>query len=120
MLKVLVVDDDRDLQELIKDALEDDGCLVSLADDGTAALALLPHVRPDVIVSDVLMPRMDGIELCHRLLARPEYSAIPFILFSEDAEVEGRRRCPATAFLPKPFSLATLQTLVRFFGGAGG
>lgn len=119
MLRVLVVEDDRDLQALIKDALEDDGCLVSLAGDGEAALALLPQARPDVIVSDVLMPVMDGIELCHRLLDRPEYAAVPFILFSEDVAPEGRRRCPATAFLPKPFSLATLQALVRFFGAAG-
>ncbi|QRO01103.1 response regulator [Archangium violaceum] len=82
MSAVLLVDDEMDLLELYTDVLEVMGYQVLHAHDGLEALELARKHRPDLIVTDWMMPRLDGVELCKRLLQDPELKAIPIILHS--------------------------------------
>ncbi|WP_257461197.1 response regulator [Archangium lipolyticum] len=82
MSTVLLVDDEMDLLELYTDVLEVVGYQVIHAHDGLEALELARRHRPDLIVTDWMMPRLDGVELCKRLLQDPELKSIPIILHS--------------------------------------
>lgn len=76
--KVLVIDDDKNLRALYQQELSDDGYEVQLADSGQAGLSQIAKVRPDIVVLDISMPGMDGIETMNRILA--ENKSLPVIL----------------------------------------
>ena len=90
---ILIVDDSEPDCELLKTLLELNGYRVTIAGNGVEALAAARRDRPDAIVSDVLMPRMDGFALCHTWMQDAGLEAIPFIFYSanltlaEDAHV---------------------------------
>jgi DNA-binding response OmpR family regulator len=73
--KILVVDDDKKTVDLVRLYLEKDGYQVLLAYDGQAALELARQKRPDLIVLDVMLPKLDGLDLCRVLRRRPPSSA---------------------------------------------
>jgi|SRR5918998_2474820 CheY-like chemotaxis protein len=103
---ILVVDDDAPLRCLLAIALEDAGYRVEEADDGIAALERLGWCSPDLILTDLRMPRLDGIGLA-RLLA-PHTPPVPLIVMSADP-------LPIDCSLPfirKPFEIETLLTLM--------
>jgi CheY-like chemotaxis protein len=103
---ILVVDDDATLRCLLAIALEDAGYRVAEADDGIQALAEVGRCSPDMILTDVRMPRLDGIGVA-RLLA-PHTPPIPLILMSADP-------LPPNCSLPfvrKPFEIEALLTLM--------
>ncbi|REG36220.1 response regulator receiver domain-containing protein [Archangium gephyra] len=109
MKSILLVDDDPDLTEIYTELLEQLGFSITSAPDGQEALALAPRLRPDLIITDVSMPRMNGLELCRRLRADPRLHAIPLIIHSSEVEL----RVPhGEVFLPKPCELSALLTLV--------
>ncbi len=108
--QVLVVDDDADMRAYCVDCLID-AYDVAEATDGLQALAAAQACPPRLIVSDVVMPRMDGYGLCHALQADPDLAHIPVLLIT--GEVGAARRLatdyPNTAVcLPKPFNARTL------------
>lgn len=107
MTVVLVVDDEPSLRDLVQFSLEGAGYRVVTAPDGAAALALLAASRPDVIVSDVMMPVLDGRALCRAVKADPALAAIPVILTSA-AGAAAVRDAPCDFFIPKPFDIAAL------------
>lgn len=82
MCTILLVDDEADLRELYTDVLEVMGYHVIQAHDGLEALELAHKQRPDLIVTDWMMPRLDGVELCLRLLHDSELESVPIILHS--------------------------------------
>ena len=82
MIHVLIVDDREADRKPLKILLERNGYRVTTAGDGVEALAAARRDRPDVIVSDVLMPKMDGFVLCHAWMQDAELKAIPFIFYS--------------------------------------
>ncbi|ATB28909.1 response regulator [Melittangium boletus] len=82
MCTVLVVDDESDLLELYTDILEVMGYHVIQAHDGWQALEIAHRERPDLIVTDWMMPRLDGVELCLRVLKDPALRTVPIILHS--------------------------------------
>ena len=87
---LLFVDDDRDLREAFGDLFEFAGWTVAYADDGAEALAwMAQHGAPAVIVLDLKMPRMDGYEFRRRQLAEPRWRAVPTVVFTADANVDG-------------------------------
>jgi two-component system response regulator MprA len=111
---VLVVDDDRAVRESLRRSLEFNGYRVSLAEDGAAALAGIAGVNPDVVVMDVMMPRLDGIETTRAL--RSVGNQVPIlVLTARDAvgdRVEGLD-AGADDYLTKPFALDELLARLR-------
>src|SRR3990170_6576154 len=111
--KLLIVDDDTTLLRFLTDYLEGEGYAVQSADRGQAALRLFYEARPDLVVLDVMMPGMDGWEVCARLR---ELAETPVILLtartSESDKLRGFR-LGVDDFVTKPFSLAELAARVR-------
>jgi ribonuclease P protein subunit RPR2 len=115
-MRLLLVDDDAGLRALLRTTFELVDVEVEEAEDAAAARTAVAQRRPDVIVLDIAMPGMDGIELCHRLKSDPETAGIPVVLLS--GTEPGGRPVEADAFLTKPFSpLQLLAVAERLAGG---
>jgi CheY-like chemotaxis protein len=114
--RILVTDDDQDMRALTKRALERDGHDVVEATSGAETLRLVQSQRPDLLVLDLVMPDMGGIEVLDALRARPETIGLPvLILTSMDDENSTRAGfdAGATDYLTKPFSMPQLAARVR-------
>lgn len=114
--RVLVVDDDEFIRQLIGINLELEGFEVHQAADGEEALRQASQVRPDVMVLDVMMPRLDGIEVARRLRADAATSSIRLVLVSARAQAVDVRRGEDTgvdAYITKPFEPDQLVSVVR-------
>jgi DNA-binding response OmpR family regulator len=120
----LVVDDDRLLLRLVELNLSKLGIKVILADSGQEALRLAQKERPDVILLDIMMPRMDGYEVIRQLKASEETSAIPVIMLTAKSNLLDRSRCRemgAVDYITKPFRLEELRNAVsRIIGKTSG
>jgi CheY-like chemotaxis protein len=112
MPTILVVEDDAAIQIMVTDILEDEGYTVLRAGHGGQALAILATHLPDLLVTDIMMPEMDGVTLCAAVQANPQTARLPIIVMSAGANAELAFRCHATAFLAKPFPMMTLLTSV--------
>ncbi len=88
-IKVLLVDDDESFRAVTAIALESEGCEVQEAASGYAALEALQIAQPDVIVSDLDMPGLNGLELCHRIRSNPNLAQIHFVLLTALIEPDG-------------------------------
>ena len=117
-LEVLVVDDEADIRELVSGVLEDEGFTVRAAADSTAALEAIEERRPSLVLLDVRMPVMDGIETARRI--REKHAATVIVLVSVDdvASVpDSIVSCGASAFVRKQdFGRAVLQRLWAVHG----
>ncbi len=104
---ILVVDDDPHLREVITDILTDEGYDVQQACDGQRALEQIETATPDLVLSDVSMPRLNGLELAEHLTRRED--PVPIVLMSAASNAP-----PAgvALFLPKPFALDELLALI--------
>ncbi len=107
---ILIADDEAFIVDLLATLLEDEGFTVLRAYDGAEALAIAERERPDLILSDVMMPRLSGIELVARLRTWEDGSSPPVILMS--AVTAPPRLPPRTIFIPKPFDLDTVLVAV--------
>ncbi|HEV8536589.1 MAG TPA: response regulator [Candidatus Limnocylindria bacterium] len=106
--RVLVVDDDPDIRELLFTALEDDGFEVVPAANGQEALAIIRTFRPDVIVLDLMMPVMDGWQFASELRARGD-GEIPIVLLSAARDLRTHAKTLSAAeIIEKPFDLSEL------------
>ncbi len=112
MTRILVVEDEISIAELVSEILTDEGYETVIVEHGAAALTSLSMVRPDVVLSDVMMPLVDGRELCKRIRADPEYQRIPVVLMSAASAPDRSGECDYSAFIPKPFSFGTLLTTI--------
>jgi DNA-binding response OmpR family regulator len=92
--KILVVDDDPDMREALQMILESAGYVVVLAEDGEKCLSMLKQERPDLLILDLLMPRMDGFEVCKALKdpRHAKYAGMPIIILSSVQEGVSQRR----------------------------
>ena len=108
---ILVVDDEADNRKVLLDILEPLGFLITEAKDGKEGLAQLSASRPDAIILDLVMPKMDGFELIERIRQSPESEHIPLIVSSARSYNEDRERSfaiGANAFVSKPVDLRIL------------
>lgn len=108
----LIVDDERDHRDLMREALEGAGWRVELAEDGIAALGRVPQVRPDLILLDIRMPHLDGVCLLKMLRSTAMGRAVRVIL-TTGAEVTPEVRALSDGVLAKPFGGEELLRLVR-------
>ncbi len=113
-MKILVVDDDRAVRESLRRSLSFHGYDVELAVDGLDALARIAADRPDALVLDVMMPRVDGLEVCRRLRAGGDDLPV-LVLTARDSVSERVAGLDAGAddYLPKPFALEELMARLR-------
>jgi DNA-binding NarL/FixJ family response regulator len=113
---VLVVDDTPDTLAFLTDALEDAGLTVLVATGGEAALALLSHVTPDLILLDAMMPGMDGFETCRRVKADPALAHLPVIFMtglSDTQHVVLGLDAGGVDYVPKPIVVDELLARMR-------
>ncbi|MBA0125545.1 response regulator transcription factor [Haloechinothrix sp. YIM 98757] len=113
-MRILVVDDDRAVRESLRRSLEFNGYTVELAGDGTTALDAVTANRPDAMVLDVMMPRLDGLEVARRL--RSSGDDLPILVLTARDTVSDRVSgldAGADDYLPKPFALEELLARLR-------
>ncbi len=113
-MRILVVDDDRAVRESLRRSLQFNGYQVETAGDGMQALESVTAARPDAMVLDVMMPRLDGLEVCRRLRSTGDDLPI-LVLTARDAVSDRVSGLDAGAddYLPKPFALEELLARLR-------
>jgi len=113
-MRILVVDDDRAVRESLRRSLQFNGYQVELASDGQQAMDSIGGSRPDAMVLDVMMPRLDGLEVCRRLRGTGDDLPI-LVLTARDAVSDRVAGLDAGAddYLPKPFALEELLARLR-------
>jgi DNA-binding response OmpR family regulator len=117
-MRAFVVEDDQDFRDLVRDALEEQGWTVDVAEDGIAALGRIRRVIPDLLVLDVRMPNLDGIQVLKLLRSTEVGQRIP-VLVMTGAEIDPKIRALATAVLRKPFTPGDLlRAVAGVTGGA--
>jgi two-component system response regulator MprA len=114
MPQVLIVDDEPAVVTALERALRTDGYEIAVARDGRQALAALAAGRPDLVVLDVMMPGVDGLEVCRRLRASGDRTPVLMLTARDgiDDRVDGLD-AGADDYLPKPFALRELRARVR-------
>ena len=120
MIKILIADDEPDILEFLKYNLEANGFIVFTAEDGKRAIEMATKERPDVIILDIMMPNMDGIEVCRELRERTEFNDTIIIFLtarSEDYSHIAGFEAGADDYIVKPVRLkvfiAKIQSIIR-------
>ncbi|TML42554.1 MAG: response regulator [Actinobacteria bacterium] len=118
--RVLVVDDDPVIQKLLQVNFEMEGYSVITASDGAEGLERARTERPDIVILDVMMPKMNGLEVASALKADAATAGIPIILLSakaQEADVQAGRQTGADDYVTKPFDpLELLERVARLVG----
>jgi CheY-like chemotaxis protein len=113
--KIVFCEDDPAIGKLVRVALRPTPHEVHLAVDGEAGLALIEKVRPDLVFTDVAMPRLDGFRLADAVKGRPHLAHIPVVLLTasvQRTQIEEGYRHGVTAHLAKPFGAQELVSLI--------
>jgi two-component system phosphate regulon response regulator PhoB len=116
MLTILIADDEPHVVELVRITLEDDRVRVFDAGDGHGALAIAEALGPDLVLLDVHLPDISGLEVCRRLRKHPRLAATKVIMLTAAAQQDDIARgfsAGATDYLTKPFSPVRLLSLVE-------
>jgi DNA-binding response OmpR family regulator len=116
MTRVLIIDDEAPIRLLCRVNLEAEGMEVSEAADGTSGIEIARRERPDVILLDVMMPRLDGWDVADTLLRDESTSEIPIIFLTARAEVRDRARgldIGGVEYITKPFNPLELAPLIE-------
>ena len=119
-MKVLIVDDNETNRKLLRVNLEGEGIQTLEAEDGVDAMAMLEKSKPDAIISDILMPRMDGYRFCQEVRKNKDLAPIPFIFYTSTYTSIGDEKlaldCGADRYIKKPAPLAVLMDAIRDLG----
>ncbi|HAZ45858.1 MAG TPA: DNA-binding response regulator [Cyanobacteria bacterium UBA11369] len=115
-LLIVFVDDDPGIRLSVSDYLEMSGYMVMTAKNGQEALALVEAYQPHLLVTDIVMPKMDGYELVRRVRQRPEFRLLPVIFLTARTNTEERIRAYGLGcdlYLAKPFEIKELGAMIR-------
>jgi twitching motility two-component system response regulator PilG len=113
---ILVVEDEESLLKLESILLTSRGYRVTGAVDGLAALKVITEDRPDLILLDIMMPGIDGFEVCRRIKENPETSAIPVVMLTAKKTITDQNRgleVGAAAYVTKPFKALKIIELIE-------
>jgi two-component system chemotaxis response regulator CheY len=116
MMTVLTVDDSRTMREMLRHVLTDAGYRVVQAEDGVHGLEMLAGDAPDVIVTDINMPRLDGFGFIEEVRGDPRHRAVPILVLtteSDAAKKDRARMAGATGWIVKPFNPVRLVDAIR-------
>lgn len=119
--RILLVDDEPSIVKMVGRRLEVEGFRVTVAADGQEALARAQAEQPDLIILDLMLPRLNGYEVCTMLKQDVRYQKIPIILFTaktQDKDEKLGMECGADAYVRKPFRAPELVETIRKFLGA--
>jgi twitching motility two-component system response regulator PilH len=123
MSTILIVEDSIFQREMMTDLLKANGLEVTHASDGAEALEAIHKAPPDLVVLDIVMPRMNGYELCRRLKSDPKTQNVPVVMCSSKGEEFDRywgMKQGADAYIAKPFqSIELLGTVKQLLRGQG-
>ncbi len=114
--KILVVDDEEDIQKLLEYNLTKEGYRVDSVKSGEEALSKAPEMRPDIIILDLMLPGVDGLDVCKKLKADPKTARIPIVMLTakgEDADIVAGLELGADDYITKPFSPRVLVARIR-------
>jgi DNA-binding response OmpR family regulator len=120
--RFLIVDDDPNIVVSLEYLLRREGFDIAVAADGEAALQDLERSTPDLVVLDVMLPRLNGFEVCRRIRADPRFRSVRVLMLtakSRDTEVSKGLGVGADAYVTKPFSTKELVALIRQLLPAG-
>lgn len=116
--RILLVDDEHELVEMVKLRLESYGYEVIPAYDGQDGLEKARNEKPDLIILDIMLPKIDGYKVCRMLKFDEKYKNIPIIMFSaraQDRDKETGEQVGADAYIVKPFEPEALKTKIDQF-----
>ncbi|MCB1751541.1 MAG: response regulator [Gammaproteobacteria bacterium] len=114
--KVLIVDDEQNIAISVEYLMRREGFDVSVARDGEEGLAMIRSTKPDLVLLDVMMPKMDGFQVCSAVRADAALADVRIIMLTakgRDAEVAKGLSLGADAYIPKPFSTSDLVSRVN-------
>ncbi len=121
--KILIADDESDFLQLLSTRLKANGYDVITAVDGQEALAKVKEDHPDLIILDLMMPKLDGYKACRLLKFDVRYKKIPIVIFSaraQEEDIQLAKECGADAYVIKPFDPPVfLEKLKELLAGAG-
>jgi DNA-binding response OmpR family regulator len=115
-LRILLVDDEPSIVKMVGKRLEVEGFEVLIAIDGQEALAKAKGERPDLVVLDLMLPKLNGYEVCTMLKQDTRYQKIPIVLFTAKAQEKDEKlgmECGADAYVRKPFRAQELLEKIR-------
>ncbi len=116
MSKILIVDDEKDIVDLISYNLQKEGFSIAKAYDGEAALHSLKKQNPDLIILDLMMPKMNGLDVCRAVRRNPETAGLPIIMLTAKSDEVDKiigLEVGADDYVTKPFSVKELIARVR-------
>ena len=114
--KILIADDEEDVKVVVQLFLESKGYEIVTAFDGLDALQKAKDEKPDMILLDIMMPLIDGFEVCRKLKEDPETAEIPVIMLSASSHAESKQKgldVGAIDYIVKPFVPENLENVVR-------
>lgn len=113
---VLIIDDDPDNLDVAEQTLDFYGATVHIAQDGASGLTMIPTVKPNLVITDISMPEVDGWAVLARIRAMPDFATIPIIALTAHAMVGDSERGLEAGFdgyLTKPFNMETIITDIQ-------
>ena len=114
--KILIVEDETDIAQLVKLYLEKDGFRTSIATTGSEGLAMIKANRPDMVILDLMLPEMDGLEICKKIRTAPDTALLPVLMLTAKAEESDTiigLELGADDYVTKPFTPKVLVTRVK-------
>lgn len=120
--RILVVDDEPSLVKMVSKRLEIEGFEVAVAMDGQDALEKAQSVQPNLIILDLMLPKLNGYEVCTMLKQDTRYQQIPILMFTaraQESDMKLAMECGADAFVRKPFRAQELLEHIRSLMPAG-
>lgn len=115
-LKILAIDDSRTIREMLRLSLVQEGFSVVLAEDGLDGLEQVATAKPDVVITDINMPRLDGFGVIEGIRKKAEHATLPILVLTTESGEELKERARqsgATGWIVKPFNDAKLVAAIR-------